>query len=334
MTINFDSTIELTKDQIFSTISDKQIYEYYLNVSIGVEKKVICCFHQDTKPSLSFYVSVDGELKYKCFGCGVQGNSINFIKLLFGINYPQSLRKLQLDFNLTSSNVPVRVERIEQTIINYRKSDTTIIPVLKLFTAADDDYWSRYGITLHMLLDYNVNACERVFLVKEGIYKQVMEYSKTNPVYCYNVNNRYKIYRPLDTTNHKWLNTTTSGDVQGMAQLASSGDICFITSSLKDVMCLKLLGYNAIALESEGANMLPKMFDYLCSTYKKIIIFYDNDNPGIKYGSVLSAKLGIDYIHIPIIYKEKDISDFIEHHGLEKSHNLILELLDNTNTYK
>lgn len=331
--INFDSTIELTKEQIFSTISDKEIYERYLGVSIDIARKVICCFHTDSNPSLTFYIGADGELKYKCFGCGEQGNSLNFVKLLFNINYPKALKRLQNDFNLTSSNVPVEIKRIEQTVINHRKSDTAIIPILRLFTATDDDYWSRYHIPLEMLLQYRVNACERVYLHKEGIYKQVMEYTKTNPVYCFNVSNRYKIYRPLDTTNHKWLNTTTSGDVQGMDQLNSSGELCFLTSSMKDVMCLKLLGYDAIALESEGANILPKLYDYLCATYKQIIIFYDNDSPGIKYAKNLSNHLNINYVHIPVIHKEKDISDYIEHYGLEKAYTLILELLDNTNTF-
>lgn len=333
MVINFDSTIELTQDQIFSTITDKEVYERYLGTSIDTLKKVKCCFHTDKNPSMGFYVASNKELKYKCFACGVQGNSINFVKDLFNINYPQALRRLQNDFNLTESSVPVIVKRIEQTTIHHRVSDTAIIPVLRPFTAVDFDYWIKYHITLDMLLDYDVSGCERVFLFKNGIHKLIRENNKLNPTYCYQINTRYKIYNPLDTTSNKWLNTTTSGDIQGMNQLPASGGLLFMTSSLKDVMCLKLLGYNAIALESEGAHIEPKIFDYLCACFKNIIIFYDNDGPGIKYAEKMGAKLCIDYIHIPTNHPEKDISDYIARYGLDKAKQLIIEILDKKYTY-
>lgn len=331
MTYNFDSTIELTQQQIYSILSPKEIYEKYVGEVVGTNERISCPFHTDARPSMAFYMS--GELKYKCFGCGVQGNAVNFVKDLYGISYPAALRKITQDFKLTSSSLQVSITKIEKTIVLHKEQDVVIIPVLRNFCSTDYDYWSQYNIDLSMLVTYDVSACDRVYLYKGGIHKQAMEYSKVDPVYCYKVNDRYKIYRPLNTKGFKWMNTTTSGDVQGMNQLPASGSLVFLTSSLKDVMVLKNLGYNAVALESEGAKITDKLFDYLSATFKKVLIFYDNDVPGLKYAAALSEKLKIGYIHIPVIQPLKDISDYISVHGQEQASQLMLELLDNTTTY-
>lgn len=332
MTLNFDSTIELTQAEIYAILSPKEIYEKYVDAVVGTTSKILCPFHKDTQPSMSFYLT--DELKYKCFACGVQGNSINFVKDLFGLNYPAALRKITQDFRLTSSSHPVAVTRVEQKVITQKETDTVIIPVLKSFTMVDHDYWARFHIELSMLVTYDVSACERVYIYRHGIHRQAMEYSKHDPVYCYSINDKYKIYRPLNIDGHKWLNTTTSGDVQGMNQLPEQGSLVILTSSLKDVMVLKVLGYDAIALESEGARMNMKVLDYLSATFEKVVIFYDNDAPGIKYASELSKKLNIPYIYIPPYYPEKDISDLAAKRGLETATKLMTYLLDSTTTHQ
>lgn len=78
MIINFDQK-QLSAETILSQISEQAIYEYYLNEPIKANKLVRCCFHEDKSPSLSFYMTSKGNLMYKCFGCGVQGNVFSFV---------------------------------------------------------------------------------------------------------------------------------------------------------------------------------------------------------------------------------------------------------------
>ena len=333
MTINFDNTEDISLNQILTTITEIEIYEQYLYVSIDLKKKVICPFHQDKSPSMGFYENKN-KLKFKCFSCGAGGSVTDFVQNLFQLDFYASLRKISNDFNIRNNNtIYTNAVQSKQQELVYKKPETNIIPILKPFNAIDAEYWNSYHIELPMLLEYNISACQRVIVVKENKPTISMEYSKDNPIYCYDINKKYKIYRPLDKTGYKWLNTTSKNDIQGMNQLPESGDLLFMTSSMKDLLVLKLLGYSAIALESEAAKINPRIFDYLKACFKNIIIFYDNDAPGIKYGKTTSEDLDIPYLYLPE-GEYKDISDYAKGRGLNKSSELITELIDTSNKNK
>lgn len=60
----------------------------------------LCPFHQEKTPS--FTVS-DNKGFYHCFGCGENGNIINFLQKTEGINFPEALKKLSI---LTGTPLP------------------------------------------------------------------------------------------------------------------------------------------------------------------------------------------------------------------------------------
>lgn len=56
----------------------------------------ICCpFHNEKTPSMKIY-----EQDFHCFGCGEHGDTISFVQKLFGLSFPDTLKKIDLDFNL------------------------------------------------------------------------------------------------------------------------------------------------------------------------------------------------------------------------------------------
>lgn len=58
--------------------------------------KFICCpFHNEKTPSMKIF-----EKDYHCFGCGSNGDVITFVQQLFSLSFPDSLKKIDLDFNL------------------------------------------------------------------------------------------------------------------------------------------------------------------------------------------------------------------------------------------
>ena len=58
--------------------------------------KFICCpFHSEKTPSMKVF-----EKDYHCFGCGANGDVITFVQQLFGLSFPDSLKKIDLDFGL------------------------------------------------------------------------------------------------------------------------------------------------------------------------------------------------------------------------------------------
>jgi 5S rRNA maturation endonuclease (ribonuclease M5) len=123
------------------------------------------------------------------------------------------------------------------------------------------------------------------------------------------------------------LSTTKKTDIQGMKQLPKKGKLLIITSSMKDLLVLKLFSYNAIALGGEGNDIPDKILDYLYACFDEIIIFYDNDKPGLMYGEIMAKRLGTRFIYIPVEFKEKDISDFREVHGEDKTRDLLKKLI-------
>lgn len=54
-----------------------------------------CPFHAEKTASCKIY-----ESSFYCFGCGAGGDVINFVKLLYGINFRAAIVRLNTDFNL------------------------------------------------------------------------------------------------------------------------------------------------------------------------------------------------------------------------------------------
>src|SRR5690606_1550824 len=152
-----------------------------------------------------------------------------------------------------------------------------------------------YYIPLHMLYDYDVRATSVVYYTnKLGEYKQYCSHHYKNPIYTYIFDEEsFKMYRPNNPDKiGKWFTNATNYHLQGMKQLSEHRELLIITSSLKDVMVLKVLGYEAVAPQGEGMNIPDSIMNYLWATSDNIVVFYDNDKAGLKAGLELSESIG------------------------------------------
>jgi len=316
MIIDFDKK-PLSAQEILDRVNDKDIYEFYLERSINENKATTCCFHQDRSPSLRFYRSRFNNLNFKCFGCGKQGGIFNFVQDLYNLSFGETLRLVAKDFNLDNSPNVILTEK--KSIPVKELVETQIIPSYQSFNKLDYNYWNQYYISLDLAYDYGIRSCSKIEIInKDNQYMLWGQYYKFNPMYCYIIDDHFKGYRPLNPNKEgKWISNTKSDDIQGLKQLKSTENL-ILTSSLKDVIVLKLLGYNAIALSSEAQHTNLEDICY---------IFYDNDEPGINYAKKLSYKRDIPYIHIPLEHKEKDISDFVKSYNLEEGKELMNKLI-------
>jgi len=50
-----------------------------------------CCFHDEKKPSLTFYTDTD---TFICFGCSKSGDVINFYALRYGLSNEEAIKQL------------------------------------------------------------------------------------------------------------------------------------------------------------------------------------------------------------------------------------------------
>ena len=64
----------------------------------GANYKACCPFHGEKTPS--FVVSPDKQI-FKCFGCGVSGDAIEFVKKYYNLEFIEAIEKIAKDKGFT-----------------------------------------------------------------------------------------------------------------------------------------------------------------------------------------------------------------------------------------
>jgi 5S rRNA maturation endonuclease (ribonuclease M5) len=319
----------ITFDKIFNLVDDYFIYCYYLGKEIKINKPICSPIREDKHPSWSLYRDKKGVLKYKDFATGDSGNVVTMLQKMENLNYNEALRKIWKDIVIKKS---VPSKKKTDLVLPDDRIGNNIEIKRKNFTDKDSQFWNQYHITKDTLKLYKVFPIS-TFWVNE--IQGNFFYTEKEPMFAYNIYDKYKIYRPYSKRTDKWRNNCTSYDIQGIEQLSDIGDLLIITKSLKDVMVLHELGYNAIAPQSETSSIPKVIMDHLKLRFKKIVILFDYDEGGIKGAKKLSEKYSIKDIFIPKhyldLYSIKDVSDFIKEFDKESTLIMIKELL-NENT--
>lgn len=316
----YDSTKKkepLTLDYILSKVNEYDIYASY----IGQFKPGLIYnspFRKDTNPSFGVFLSKrTGKLLFKDHGSGVCGDVIKFVREITGIsNYNDVLQEIVRKLKITNRTVLKSTKPIE--------SKETIIGIVRqAFTEIDKTYWGSYHITMPTLEKFNVHSIK--YYLCNGIVKGI--YKDENPMYAYKVYNNFKIYRPLGDKFTKWRNNLTDIDVQGYAQLPKKGNLLIITKSLKDVMVLHEMGYNAVSPSSESTFIPDIVLNDLKKRFKHILLCFDRDIAGVSNMRKVSLKTGLNGFLVHKSFKAKDISDAVKTNGFESVHDWLKKLL-------
>ena len=316
----YDSTKKkepLTIEYILSKVSEYDIYASY----IGQFKPGLIYnspFRKDTNPSFGIFLSKrTGKLLFKDHGSGVCGYVIKFVREYTGIsNYNEVLQEIVKRLKITNKTVLKSTKPIES-------KETVIGIVRQAFTKIDEQYWGSYHISMPTLEKYNVHSIK--YYLCNGIVKGI--YKDENPMYAYKVYNNFKIYRPLGDKFTKWRNNLTEFDVQGYAQLPKKGNLLIITKSLKDVMVLHEMGYNAVSPSSESTFIPDIVLNDLKKRFKNILLCFDRDVPGVTNMRKVSLKTGLKGFLVHKSFKAKDISDAVKTNGFESVHDWLKKLL-------
>ncbi len=87
-----------TIDRIFEAVNIEEVVSDFVKLRrSGSNLSGLCPFHTEKTPSFS--VSPRKNI-YKCFGCGLGGNSVDFVMRKTGKNYPEALRYLADKYNI------------------------------------------------------------------------------------------------------------------------------------------------------------------------------------------------------------------------------------------
>lgn len=317
-TTNIKDEVNITLDYILSKVTEYDIYAAYIgNFKVGMIYN--SPFRKDKNPSFGcFYSRTTKQLMFKDHGTGDCGNVIKFVSLLTGLtNYSDILNNIVNKLKITNNTQLVSSKQ-------YIPSTETVIGVVRQdFTLTDINYWSQFNISIDTLKKFGVSSIK--YYLCNGIVKGI--YKDTNPMYAYKVYNHFKIYRPLADKYTKWRNNLTENDIQGYEQLPKTGDLLIITKSLKDVMVLYEMGYNAISPSSESTFIPDKALKQLKKRFKRILICFDRDIPGVKNMRKISLKTGLNGFLVHKKFHSKDISDAVKNNSFDIIKNWLKEIL-------
>lgn len=218
---------------------------------------------------------------------------------LYGCNFYESLKIINQDFGLRldleePKNVVIKNKKELDNILDNKNCSWNgwDIKFRQKFNEHELSYWENYGITSKTLKKYNVFPVKYALL--DGI--QFHKSSKENLVfgYFFEESQHIKLYAPFNSKSKKWAGDANYQDIQGLEQLNYDKEVLVITKSLKDVMLLAELGYEAIALNGEGYKIkgeLKHKLKKIFSNYKHIYIIYDNDSAGVTGANSLVGQL-------------------------------------------
>jgi len=324
---NISEPTPITKDNILRLISEEDIMRYYVGFEFEVGRAYRSPLREDSSPSFALYYTRQGSIRFKDFN-GDQGNCFDFVILKTGLNFIDSLKLIVQDFNLNlGTNTPTVFPK--EVVSVYKPKVVTKDRLIQFkpqqYTNVDKQYWSKYGLGRVDLEKYNVFSAQFIYLDKQLIGT----YSTYNPIYCYKFNGKHvKVYRPLSTASGKWLSNVDEKDLQGFEQLdMSKEDLIIITKSLKDVMCLNKMGYQAVAPQSENTRTQYELIQKVSSYYDKVVILFDNDEAGKRGAQSLAEYLGENCKCIYMPNDTKDISDYIVKYGIDNASTLLKDLL-------
>lgn len=303
------------------------VFEYYLRLQeklVGQDVKILSVFNaKDKVPSMCIYVDANSdEYKFKDFSSGLQGGHIRLVMELYNITYPLAITKIIHDYEEYKKHNTC-AERTE--IVHHDKFKVTDYQI-RHWNNLDQAYWMGYHIPSSLLEYYNVAPLEFFTMSKEEPDGKITEIvSKRNYLYGYfkKDGTLYKVYLPK-TPDKKFIKV--GNYIQGVEQLVGR-EYLIITSSMKDLMAFTRLGFDnieSVAPDSENSILPGSFVEKIKKKYKKVLVLFDNDEPGIKSMAAYKNKHGLDYIRLEL---EKDLSDAVKVHSVEHVKKVLTKLI-------
>ena len=320
--INIDQDISLAN--IMSLVTNYDMFKYYIPSFKKVNVQFCSELREDKRPSCVIAKMPSGMLIYKDFSTGDKYTSVRYVQDKYGISYDKALKMIASDFKLRHKNnletlltrKKVITEKLNQIPSSNYDIKISSIP----YTRNGLMYWQEFGISALTLEKFGVRQISHFNI-------ESVQYPIGNDIafaYCFG-DYKYKLLRPKQDRARKWRSNATPDIVQGKRQLAPKGELLIVTKSLKDVMVLHELGYHSIAPQSENTELPEKAIPWLKDRWDNIVIYYDNDEAGIRAAKRYSEKWGVSYVHNDMD-KPKDISDYYKKYGKASAIKLLQAL--------
>ncbi len=323
----FEFDTKITREYLLERNSEETYMAYYLGVPVK-KGLFISPLRDDKHKTCSYFRGKSGNLYFKDFATNQCLSFENVVMEKYHCTYHEALNIIARDFGYIQGKSPPKKFKIQP---KFEGTKQTFIQVeIKDFTESELKWWNKYGITKDILKKFNIYSCKNVFL--NGVLHD--QSAQHIPIYGYYFGKKenieqWRIYYP-HRTQYRFVGNVSSKTIQGYKQLPKKGKLLVITKSMKDVASMYSFGINAVAPNSETQFMTDKMLEELKERFDRIVVFYDNDLPGISnMNKIKKAQPELEYFYIPRKLECKDFSDLVEKYGREKVKELIKEWINN-----
>ena len=329
----YNEIISLSPEQILNEVSQKEIFGLFINKEIITDKNratYVAPYRNDSNPDC-YFEEYDSRLFFVDFADIPQSkNCFTFIQKCTKLNYIDALQYIVKNLNLGKGNSSKRNESIqkEKEIVEVKKikKERTITYSPRQFNGKDKKFWSQYEISREDL--------EYDRIIPIDVYKSTSRRGEPFIIRTFDIMYAYtdftegkvKIYRPYGNKEEKWFTNCTQNDIGSIDHLPISGDKLIISKSYKDCRVIRNQGLNSVWFQNEGMIPKPTILKSLCKRFEEIIIWFDNDEAGIKAAKLVASHINSLYPgKVKIIYLDnnllqediKDPSDLIAKKGRE-----------------
>lgn len=320
------------------------VFQFYSGQDISPDKNILSPLRDnDTAPSMRVFKTDEGDYLAYDYGYSKTYNVFTFVHA-----YEENRTKVQVDFDYSSVcqiinndmslgldadifEITIPSEFLELTKREFVKRDPPQICIYPdNWRQCHKDYWAKYYIPIEWLQYFSVYPVYKMLVSwdKSLTWQDKYFYRRKDPAFAYHLIDddgleKFKVLRPY-SEDYKWFTNVSKQDmssIQGFKQADLTQSKVYLTSSLKDVIVLRMLGYTAYAFNSESCKPSQKFIEHLKQHHSEVVVFYDNDNAGIVGANKI---LELDPIFTNAIYiphefyfrngkKVKDPSDYIKY---------------------
>lgn len=329
---------DLSPKIILEKVSEFEIFKFYCTPFNRVGLNFCSELRVDNEASCGIKIMPSGKVLYRDFARGYSLNCFQYVCQKYKVKFDEALLIIATDFRI--KDLPkLDVTPYEAIGIPSVKNNSIIESnkVIKIKKREWDKnslkYWERYHFTIEDLIEGEVYPIQKYWIgVGETLYSPY-DWTNDDPAYSYEEfgNGKRKILRPYSKEKkYKWTNNLNNSYIHGLKQLNDDKSLLIVTKAKKDQMMYRKLGYNAIASAvSETAGFVDSFIIPLFNEYERVLINYDNDEPGILASSKISNFYMREEIFIPMEYRTKDVSDTAEKLGLGMCETIIRKMINN-----
>jgi len=313
-----DYTLSLSS--ILTRVDEYELYCHYLGFDPDIRGTYSSPIREvDDSPSFSFYNAYPNagvEFLWKDGALDQSGTIVQLVQKMYGLTHADALKKIDADFKLgfTDGSFTATKKLITHKRPVHREEAEISVNSKDYFSAAGLAFWNSFHISEETLVKFNVTE-----LYGSTINNNQLGYKEL--AFGYRIGDKYKIYCP-EQKKFKFVNNYPIKFAEGFIQIAQKSDTLIITKSLKDVMVLYELGYEAISPKSETTLLPKEYFKWINVKYKRVKVLFDND---MKHNG---DKYPYDKIYIPVDSKCKDVSDYIKQFGKEETKWMMKKILN------